>query len=118
MHKGTQASPHYQFAVQAQSTGIIKIFEGSDHFHRDFVPVDQVLDVQFQFINQDIDENGVWNVGTGTTRSFADVARDIANQYGALIQRIPFPEHLSYSYQKYTCANLTKLQQTLGKQVG
>lgn len=113
MHKGTQASPHYQFAVQAQSTGIIKIFEGSDHFHRDFVPVDQVLGVQFQFINQDIDENGVWNVGTGTTRSFADVARDIANQYGALIQRIPFPEHLSYSYQRYTCADLTKLQQTI-----
>ena len=57
-------------------------------------------------------------MGTGTIRSFADVARDIANQYGALIQRIPFPEHLSYSYQKYTCADLTKLQQTLGKQVG
>lgn len=113
MHKGTQASPHYQFAVQAQSTGIIKIFEGSDHFHRDFVPVEDVLKVQFQFINQDVEENGIWNIGTGRTRSFADVARDIANQYGALIQRIPFPEHLAYSYQRYTCANLTKLQQTI-----
>jgi ADP-L-glycero-D-manno-heptose 6-epimerase len=103
-HKGTQASPYYQFAVQAQSTGIVKVFEGSDRFRRDFVPVDRVLGVQFQFVNQDIEENGVWNVGTGTTRS--------------LIEQIPFPKHLEYSYQTYTCADLTKLQQTLGKYSG
>ena len=114
MHKGNQASPYYQFAVQAQSTGIIKVFEGSEHFRRDFISVDHVLGVQFQFVNQDIDENGIWNVGTGTTRSFMDVAKEKADQYGALIEKIPFPEHLKYSYQTYTCADLTKLQQTLG----
>jgi ADP-L-glycero-D-manno-heptose 6-epimerase len=113
MHKGTQASPYYQFTIQAQSTGIIKVFENSENFHRDFVPVEQVLGVQFQFINQDINENGIWNVGTGTTRSFREVAQGIANQYGALIEEIPFPQHLVHSYQKYTCADLTKLQQTL-----
>jgi len=112
-HKGSQASPYHQFAVQAQSTGIIKVFEGSENFYRDFVSVDQVLDVQFQFINQDIKENGVWNIGTGKIRSFMDVAKERANQYGALIERIPFPEHLAYSYQKYTCADLTKLKNTL-----
>lgn len=117
-HKGNQASPHYQFAVQAQSTGIIKIFEGSDHFHRDFVPVERVLDVQYEFVRREIDENGVWNIGTGQAQSFADIARDKANQYGALIQIIPFPEHLAHSYQKYTCADLTKLQQTFGKYTG
>jgi ADP-L-glycero-D-manno-heptose 6-epimerase len=69
--------------------------------------------VQFQFVNRDIDQNGIWNVGTGTTRSFMDIAQEKANQYGALIERIPFPKHLSYSYQTYTCADLTKLQHTL-----
>jgi ADP-L-glycero-D-manno-heptose 6-epimerase len=113
-HKGSQASPYYQFALQAQSTGIIKVFEGSERFLRDFVPVDQVLGIQFQFINQDIEENGVWNIGTGQTRSFMDIAKEKADQYGALIERIPFPRHLEYSYQTYTRANLTKLQQTLG----
>jgi ADP-L-glycero-D-manno-heptose 6-epimerase len=113
MHKGTQASPYYQFAIQAQSTGIIKLFEGSEQFRRDFIPVEQVLGVQYQFVNQDIDDNGIWNVGTGTARSFREIAQDIANQYGALLQEIPFPDHLSYSYQRYTCADLTKLQQTL-----
>jgi hypothetical protein len=42
-----------------------------------------------------------------------DIAREKANQYGALIEQIPFPEHLAYSYQKYTCADLTKLNHTL-----
>jgi ADP-L-glycero-D-manno-heptose 6-epimerase len=112
-HKGTQASPYHQFAIQAQSTGIIKVFEGSENFHRDFISVDHVLGVQFQFINQDIKESGIWNVGTGKTRSFLDVAQEKAMQYGALIEQIPFPEHLEYSYQKYTCADLTKLQQTI-----
>ncbi len=112
-HKGTQASPYYQFDIQARSTGIIKVFEGSEQFRRDFVPVEQVLAVHYQFIKQGVDENGVWNIGTGTTRSFWDVAKDKANQYGALIEKIPFPDHLAYSYQRYTCADLTKLNRTL-----
>ena len=78
------------------------------------MPVEDVLKVQFQFINQEVDENGVWNIGTGRTRSFMDIAQEKANQYGALIERIPFPEHLIPSYQRYTCADLTKLQQSLG----
>ncbi len=113
MHKGTQASPYYQFAVQAQSTGIVKVFEGSEHFHRDFVPVEQVLAVQYQFIEKNIKESGLWNVGTGQTKSFMDVAKEKANQYGALIEQIPFPQHLEYSYQRYTCADLSKLKSTL-----
>lgn len=112
-HKGSQASPYHQFAVQAQSTGIIKVFEGSENFHRDFVPVERVLDVQFEFICRDIEENGIWNIGTGKTKSFMDIAQEKANQYGALIERIPFPDHLIPSYQKYTCADLTKLTETL-----
>ncbi len=114
-HKGSQASPYWQFDLQAQTTGVIRVFEGSENFHRDFVPVERVLDVQFEFIWRDIEENGTWNIGTGQTRSFLDVAQEKANQYGALIERIPFPEHLAYSYQTHTCADLTKLQQTLGK---
>jgi hypothetical protein len=42
-----------------------------------------------------------------------DIAQEKANQYGALIERIPFPKHLAYSYQTYTCADLTKLKKTL-----
>jgi ADP-L-glycero-D-manno-heptose 6-epimerase len=112
-HKGGQASPYYQFDLQAQTTGIIRVFEGSENFRRDFVPVDRVLDVQFEFIYNDIEESGIWNIGTGRTKTFMEIAQEKANQYGALIERIPFPDHLAYSYQTYTCADLTKLQRTL-----
>ena len=38
-HKGSQASPYAQFKRQAAETGRIQVFEGSDKFLRDFVPV-------------------------------------------------------------------------------
>lgn len=112
-HKGSQASPYYQFSLQAQTTGIVRVFQGSENFLRDFVPVDTVIDTQFQFVNQDIQVNGIWNIGTGTVKSFQAVAEEIALKYHAQIDTIPFPKHLEYSYQKYTCADLTKLHSTL-----
>jgi len=112
-HKGTQASPYHQFSIQAQSTGVIKVFEGSENMVRDFVPVDRVLDVQYEFIKKDINENGIWNIGTGKTTSFLDVALIFAEKYNVPVKTIPMPEHLKASYQYYTCADLTKLQNTL-----
>lgn len=112
-HKGSQASPHHQFALQAATSGVIRVFEGSENMRRDFVPVRDVVNVQFQFIDRQIEENGIWNIGTGTATSFLDVAKKYAEQYSALIQEIPMPENLKASYQYYTCADLTKLQKTL-----
>ena len=111
-HKGTQASPYHQFTLQAQTTGVIKVFVGSENFKRDFIPVKQVIDTHIKFL--DVKESGIWNVGTGRTTSFMDIALEIAEKNRADIATIPFPKHLEYSYQKYTCADLTKLQQTLG----
>jgi ADP-L-glycero-D-manno-heptose 6-epimerase len=110
-HKGTQASPFHQFTMQAALSGRIKVFEGSAGYHRDFVHVDRVINIHDKFLN--IDKSGVWNVGTGTTRSFMDVAAEIGKQYPSVIETIPMPEHLKSSYQKYTCADLTFLNSTL-----
>ena len=112
-HKGSQASPYHQFSLQAQTTRIIKVFEGSENFLRDFVPVETVIATQFQFVRQGITENGIWNIGNGTVKSFQEVAQEIAAKYNATIETVPFPKHLEYSYQKYTCADLTKLNSTL-----
>ena len=115
-HKGGQASPYYQFAKQAMETGVIKLFEGSKNFYRDFVPVETVVDYHQKFF--DVKESGIWNIGTGTPRSFEDIAREIANQYGAEIKYIPMPEHIKSQYQSYTCADLTKLKATLSASNG
>jgi len=112
-HKGDQASPYHKFRKQARDTGTIRVFEGSENYLRDFIHVDQVLDAQFKFL--DHDESGVWNVGTGKTRSFLEVAESIAEETGARIETIQMPENIKAGYQKYTCADLTRLNQTLSK---
>lgn len=110
-HKGNMASPYYQFTQQAKNNGVIKLFEGSEHFRRDFVPVKTLIDIHINFLN--IKENGVWNVGTGNAKSFYDVANEIANEHNAKIEYIPFPDKLKGQYQEYTQADLTKLNKTL-----
>lgn len=109
-HKGEQASPYHKFRKQAEQ-GVIRIFEGSKEFKRDFVPVETVIDVHKKFF--DITESGIWNVGTGKTKSFDEVAREIASETGAEVVEIPMPANLRGGYQTYTKADLTKLNSTI-----
>jgi ADP-L-glycero-D-manno-heptose 6-epimerase len=112
-HKGDQASPYHKFTQQAKNTGVIKLFEGSDNYVRDFVPVDTICDVHQKFFK--VRESGIWNVGTGQAKSFELVAREIAEQYNARIEYIPMPESVKAQYQKYTCADMSKLRKTLNE---
>lgn len=108
-HKGGQASPYTQFRIQAEHHGRIRLFHGSDRFCRDFVPVQQVVDTHMKFF--DVTESGVWNVGTGQVRSFAQ----IAGKFDVPIDWVDMPAELRHSYQSYTCADLSRLAATLGK---
>jgi ADP-L-glycero-D-manno-heptose 6-epimerase len=101
-HKGSQASPYTQFTKQAEETGIIKIFEGSENCLRDFIHVDQVIEKQIGYLF--VKTPGVFNIGTGVTKSFLDVANEIANKHNADIKIIKFPEYLKKHYQYYTCS--------------
>jgi ADP-L-glycero-D-manno-heptose 6-epimerase len=106
-----QPSPYAAFERQAKETGVIKLFEGSEHFERDFVPVETVCSVHKKFM--DVNKNGIWNVGTGQPTSFASIAKTVANKTGARIEYIPMPDHLVKQYQKYTCADLTNIRQEI-----
>lgn len=110
-HKGSQASPYNQFARQARETGVIRVFEGSENYKRDFIHVDRVVDVHLKMIEKK--ESGIFNLGSGSTRSFLDVARDVALMYDASIETIPFPDHLRSHYQEYTQADMYKLNMIL-----
>ena len=111
-HK-TQPSPHTAFRRQAANTGVIKIFENSDQYIRDFVPVSYVVATLNELAAHS--HSGLWNVGTGNPRSFKDVADEIAEEYNAYVTEIPMPEHIKPQYQKYTCADMSKLDATLKK---
>ena len=106
-HKGSQASPYAQFKRQAKETGRIQVFEGSDRFLRDFVPVSKIVDTHLKFL--DVKESGIWNVGTGQPRSFMAVAEE----FGVPVTTVPMPDILKDSYQKYTCADMTRYNTTV-----
>lgn len=108
-HKGSQASPFYQFAQQASQQGQIRVFEHSEHYCRDFVPVSLVVDTHLEFLR--IKDSGVWNIGTGQVRSF----RSVAESFQCPIVEIPMPPELRLSYQAYTCANMTKTHDTMAR---
>jgi len=107
-HKGDQASPYHKFENQAKTTGVIKLFENSNKYLRDFVPVDTVVNIHKKFFH--VQESGIWNVGTGKARSFQDVAEEIAKKYQARIEYIPMPNSLKGQYQEFTEADITELK--------
>lgn len=110
-HKGSQASPYCQFEKQAKETGVIKVFENSENYKRDFIHVSQIVTFHKLFMKKEV--SGVFNFGTGSTRSFMDVAEQIAPLYNAEIQTIPMPDNLKHSYQEYTCADMRKTWKVL-----
>ena len=85
--KGDQASPVTKFSKQAKDTGVIKVFENSDKFLRDFVCVDDICNVHCQMLEKDT--SGIFNIGTGTATSFQSVAESVAKKYNAKIETIP-----------------------------
>lgn len=113
-HKGNMASPYQQFTEQAKQTGIIKIFDGEEA-RRDFVHVDEIIRIQLRFLSNN--ESGVWNIGTGITKSFREVAEEIQKTIPSEIKIIKFPEHLKAQYQKYTKADMSKTNTFLNKEI-
>lgn len=99
-----QPSPHTRFRMQARATGKIKVFEGSENIYRDFVPVERVVEVHKRFF--DLPSTGVYNLGTGKTTSFMDVARNVSVEMNAEIVVVPMPE--ISGYQRYTQADMAK----------
>lgn len=124
-HKGRMASVAYHFFNQYHEHGYVKLFAGSGGYAdgeqlRDFVWVDDVVDVNLHFLEHP-EDGGVFNVGTGRAQSFNDVATALLNTVeGAQkstkqwvadkkIQYIDFPDALAGKYQSYTKADLTNL---------
>tara|TARA_E500000331_G_scaffold347004_1_gene386610 strand:+ start:189 stop:977 length:789 start_codon:yes stop_codon:yes gene_type:complete len=99
-HKEDQASPVSKFAKQIEETGKLKLFEGSDKFLRDFICVDDIVNV---VLNND-KPSGIYDLGTSSPISFQKVADCVVKKYNGEIEYVPFPDHLKGKYQDYTCA--------------
>ncbi len=98
--KVNQSSPVSKFKDDILKKGFLNLFKGSDKFYRDFVNVDDVVNV---VLNNKRD-SGIYDLGTSNPVSFRDVAEEVANRFNGNIIEIPFPDHLKNKYQSYTCA--------------
>ncbi len=124
-HKGRMASVAYHFFNQYRDQGYVNLFEGSDGYAngeqlRDFVWIDDVVDVNLHFLEHP-EDGGIFNVGTGRSQSFNDVAKTVLNTLEGVdktteqwvkedkIKYIPFPQALVGKYQSFTQADLTNL---------
>ncbi len=114
-HKGAMSSIACHLNNQLLENTGVKLFDASDGYaageqQRDFIHVDDVVAINLWFM-QEPQHSGIFNVGTGISRSFNDVAKILIDWHGrGEIDYIPFPEKLRGSYQSFTRANLAQLE--------
>jgi ADP-L-glycero-D-manno-heptose 6-epimerase len=129
-HKQRMASVAFHFFNQYRSQGGVRLFEGWDGYaageqRRDFVSVEDVVKVAMFFL-EDGRKSGIFNVGTGASQTFNDVAVAVINacrdaegegpvtlaqlrEHG-IIRYIPFPDDLKGKYQSFTEADIGDLR--------
>ncbi len=114
--KGRMASMVWQIYHQLRANGRARLFEGTDGYgageqRRDFVFVGDVVSINL-FFALGPSRQGIFNVGTGTSRSFNDIARAAIGLLGrGEIEYIPFPESLLGKYQSFTESDISRLRE-------
>jgi len=114
-HKGSMSSVAFHVNTQIHEAGKAKLFEGCDGYghgeqRRDFVYVGDAVAVNLWFLDNP-DKSGIFNLGTGRSQTFKDVAEAVIAYHGkGSIEYIPFPEHLKGRYQSFTEADISALR--------
>ena len=116
-HKGRMASVVLHATRQARSNGVVKLFRShradcaDGEQTRDFVDVRDVARVIDHFVAHR-PPSGIYNLGTGTDRSFNDLARAVftALDIDERIEYFDMPADLRDQYQYHTRADIAKLR--------
>lgn len=120
-HKGRMASVAFHAWKQIRADGEVKLFRShrdgvpDGGQQRDFVYVADAEAVCRYFLETPASAaspNGLYNVGTGQARSFADLAHAVFAALGRepRIRFVPMPEDLREKYQYFTQAKTAKLR--------
>jgi ADP-L-glycero-D-manno-heptose 6-epimerase len=114
-HKGAMASMVFQLYNQLRTTDRMRLFGDHDGWRageqrRDFVHVDDVVRVNLWFLDHP-SASGIFNVGTGRSRSFNELATLLAQRAGrGEVEYVSIPDTLRMSYQSVTEADLSRLR--------
>jgi ADP-L-glycero-D-manno-heptose 6-epimerase len=117
-HKGTMQSVVAQKYAAVAAGEPVQLFKSHHPDYadggqlRDFIHVDDCIDVILWLLDHP-QASGLYNLGTGEARSFADLARALAAAVGVAshIEYVPMPEAIRPNYQYYTQANMRKLRE-------
>lgn len=117
-HKGTMRSVVAQKYPLAAAAEPVTLFRSHHPDYpdggqlRDFVFVDDCVDVVLWLLGHP-HVSGLYNLGTGQARSFADLARALCVASGAPeeIEYVDMPDSLRGKYQYYTCARMDRLRE-------
>lgn len=115
-HKGRMASVIFHTYKQVKETGGMKLFRSHNENYkdgeqlRDFVYVKDVVDV-LCFLMEKKPKDGIYNLGTGTARTFLDLAKATfkAMSLEPNISFVDTPEDIRDKYQYFTQAEMAKL---------
>ena len=129
-HKERMASVAFHHFHQYRKLGHVTLFGGWDGYadgaqSRDFVSVEDVVKVNLFFFDHP-EKSGIFNLGTGRSQPFNDLAAATVNACRAaegkpplsldelvkeeLIRYSPFPDALKGKYQSYTKADISRLR--------
>ena len=116
-HKGRMASVIFHSFNQISATGKMKLFRSHNPKFtdggqmRDFVYVKDLCDVMF-FLMQTRKNSGIYNMGTGTARTFLDLTKATFGAMGVKedISFVDTPIDIRDKYQYFTEANMAKLR--------
>lgn len=109
-HKGNMASVIFHWYNQLRKDGTIKLFKHSGEYQRDFIWVEDVAAVIFNFLTNFVP--GVYDVGTGTSTNYEVLSDLVLATYGRGEKRyIDMPGELVTQYQTNTRADLRPLIQ-------
>lgn len=116
-HKGSMRSVVHQAVGQILNTGEVKLFQSHHDDYkdgeqlRDFIYAKDLAKAMLLMGEvQKCDHSGIYNMGTGTARSFKQLVEETfhAMDKQVRIKYVPMPEHLKSQYQYYTQADMSK----------
>jgi ADP-L-glycero-D-manno-heptose 6-epimerase len=117
-HKGRMASVVFHAYHQIKEKGEVQLFKShrSDYKDgeqkRDFIYVKDLCDVCL-FLMHHRKHSGIYNLGSGTARTWNDLVKAIFNALDKPVQikYVDIPEDIREKYQYFTEANMDKLKQ-------
>lgn len=116
-HKGRMASVIFHAYHQAKDSGSITLFRSHHRGYkdgeqlRDFIYVKDILNI-LEWLMEQQPESGLYNAGTGTARTFIDLAKAVFEAMN-LPEDIRFrdtPEDIRDKYQYFTEAEMDKIR--------